>query len=512
MNTGQEAGGRKPEAGKGGRAALTACLLPTASCLLGFFVAATAIPAPLDPTPEVILDRAISAMGGPAALDAVHEVRIVWVGTQDLWAVYQGRYAERGTPERKQETLILDVAGRRGSMRSEGVQSDGTPSMWRDTVLKDQGYSINLKSQRIIDRTPDRTNATWERWLWNVPQLALGELSRRRHDLRWNGRSDFEGRSVDFVTVSLEKRGEIRVAFDAETGLLAGYAWEMPYVEGRIPVRYRFKEYRKLPGIGLFPSGYRFTLGQRVYRDYDVYDVRLATLGDDPWLAPRAKNAEPVLKIVKQKPVADTVAPGVIVLRNVGGYNVLVASLGPCYAIVDAPASYDTNPPLPDTEPPPNLAKDVLTRAAEAMAGKRLCWVIPTHHHGDHIGGAAALLGASPDATLVVAPGSRDLGTRLAGSASRVRVLDEEPLVLGEGDERMEIYRVTGAMHADEMLFVYFPARRISFDGDLSDYVLAAKRLLQVVDERGFALDKMYAVHTSTFYEKKELEGDDPSN
>ena len=76
----------------------------------------------------------------------------------------------------------------------------------------------------------------------------------------------------------------------------------------------------------------------------------------------------------------------------------------------------------------------------------------------------------------------------------------------------MEIYTVTGGLHADEMLFVYFPARRISFEGDLSDYVFAAKRLLQVVDERGFALDKMYASHTSTSYERKDLESDEPSN
>ncbi len=51
--------------------------------------------------------------------------------------------------------------------------------------------------------------------------------------------------------------------------------------------------------------------------------------GGDPWLAPRAKNAEPVLKIVKQKPIAEPVAPGVFVLRNVGGYNVLVAVARP---------------------------------------------------------------------------------------------------------------------------------------------------------------------------------------
>ena len=483
-------------------------VLPAA---LGLGTAAGAFATPLDPTPEIVLDRAITAMGGPPALEAVKEIRIVWVGTQDLWAVYQGRYAEKGAPERKQETLVLNIPARSGALRAEGVQSDGTPSMWRDTVLGDEGYSINLKSQRTIDRPAEDTRAIWERWLWSVPQLALRELSRRRSELHWSGQADFEGRAADIITVTLEKRGPIRVAFDVETGLLSGYSWDGPYVEGVTTFRYLFKPYRKLAGLGLFPSGFRYAIGERVFKDYDLHDARFSNVAGDPWLAPRAKNAEPVLKIVKQKPIAEQVAPGVFVLRNVGGYNVLVASLGPCYAIVDAPASFDVNPPLPDTDPPPNLAKDVLARAAEALPGKRLCWVIPTHHHGDHIGGAATLLRAAPDATLVVAPRSRALGAQLAGTA-RVQVVESSPLTLGEGDERMEIYSVTGAQHADEMLLVYFPGRHITFDGDLSDYVLAAKRLRQVVDERGLVVDKMYAAHTSTSYVLADLEEDDPSN
>ena len=481
------------------------------SVLLISMAAASAVPAaPLDPTPERVLDRAIGAMGGPSALDAVKSVRIVWIGTQDLWAVYQSVSAEESEPVRRQETLILDVPGRRGALRSEGVQSERTPYMWRDTVLAKDGYTINLKTQRTIDRSADDARGIWERWTWSVPPLALRELAKRRADLKWEGRSEFEGRAADMIGVTLENRGPVRVAFDAETGLLAGYTWEAPYIEGPTVFRYAFKPYRRIPGIGLFPSGFRFTIGERVMRDLDLFDIRAASLDGDPWLAPRAKDAEPVLKIVQQKPVAEPIAPGVFMLRNIGGYNVLVAAMGPCYAIVDAPASFPTSPPIPD-KTPPNLAKEVLTRAAEALPGKRLCWVVPTHHHGDHIGGAAALVRSSPDARLVVAPGARALGERLAGPG-RVEVLGEAPLTLGEGDERMEIHAVTGGLHADEMLFVYFPARRISFEGDLSDYVFAAKRLLQVADERGLALDRMYASHSSTSYERKDLESDEPSN
>jgi len=75
--------------------------------VLGIGAAAAAFAAPLDPTPEIILDRAITAMGGPPALEAVKEIRIVWVGTQDLWAVYQGRYADKGAPEDVLKDAVL---------------------------------------------------------------------------------------------------------------------------------------------------------------------------------------------------------------------------------------------------------------------------------------------------------------------------------------------------------------------------------------------------------------------
>ena len=96
--------------------------------------------------------------------------------------------------------------------------------------------------------------------------------------------------------------------------------------------------------------------------------------------------------------------------------------------------------------------------------------------------------------------------------AGRVQVIGETPLTLGEGDERVEIHLVTDAQHADELLLAYFPARRITFEGDLSDYILASKRLRQLIEERGLSVDRMYAAHTSTFYEITDLEEDDPSN
>jgi glyoxylase-like metal-dependent hydrolase (beta-lactamase superfamily II) len=463
------------------------------------------------PTPGDVLDRAIEAMGGSAAVEGVRELRVVWVGTQDSRAVYQGRFAEEPAPARRQETLILDVPGHRGALRAEGVQSDGTPSLWRDTILPGGGYSVNLKTQRTIERSEKSTAETWERWLWSIPQLALGELSRRRAALRGAGRERIEGRDVDLIGIDLGERGPLRIGFDHETGLLSGYFWDAAYVEGKTAFAYRFKTYRAAPGLGSFPSGYRLTVGERVFKDFDVFDARLAKVGEDPWLIPLPKDSVPILKIVKQAPAAEAIAPGLVLLRNVGGYNVLAAAVSPgCMAIVDTPAHFDGVGTLPSSEPSRVFASEIWARAAAALPGRRLCYIVPTHHHGDHIGAATALLALSPDATLVVSPGGRALAGRMAPGARIETVSDRT--TLGEGDTRLEIYRLTGSLHVDDSLFAYFPARRIAFEADLTDYILASKRLRQFLDERNLPVDQIFGAHNSSFTTPAELDEDDPGN
>ena len=478
---------------------------------LTLFLAATVSLGSEGPSPGAVLDRAIEAMGGPDALARVRQLRIVYVGTQDSRAVYQGRFAEEPAPARRQETLILDVPGHRGALRAEGVQSDGTPSLWRDTILPSGGYSVNLKTQRTIERSEKSTAETWERWLWSVPQLALGELSRRRAALHGAGRERIDGRDLDVLVIDLGERGPLRVGFDRETGLLFGYFWDATYVEGNTAFAYRFKTYRPAPGLGSFPSGYRLTVGERVFKDFDVFDARLAKVGEDPWLIPLAKDSVPVLKIVKQTPAADAIAPEAILLRNVGGYNVLAAAVSPgCMAIVDTPAHFDGVGTLPASEPSRVFASEIWARASAALPGRKLCYVVPTHHHGDHIGAATALLAAAPGATLVVAPGARALAARLAPGA-RFETVDDR-VTLGEGDARMEIFRLTGSQHVDEMLFAYFPARQIAYEADLTDYVLASKRLHQFLEQKNLPVEKIFGAHNSGSTVPAELDEDDPSN
>ena len=76
----------------------------------------------------------------------------------------------------------------------------------------------------------------------------------------------------------------------------------------------------------------------------------------------------------------------------------------------------------------------------------------------------------------------------------------------------MEIFRLTGSLHVDDMLFAYFPARQIAYEADLTDYVLASKRLRQFLDEKNLPVEKIFGAHNSGSTVPAELDEDDPGN
>src|SRR6185295_13161012 len=80
------------------------------------------------------LQRAIAAIGGVAALDRAKSISVVMIGTQDRLASSQGYYATRPSPNRVQETLIIDEPTQRAALRRETINSEGSPKTWRDVI------------------------------------------------------------------------------------------------------------------------------------------------------------------------------------------------------------------------------------------------------------------------------------------------------------------------------------------------------------------------------------------
>jgi hypothetical protein len=55
------------------------------------------------------------------------------------------------------------------------------------------------------------------------------------------------------------------------------------------------------------------------------------------------------------------------------------------------------------------------------------------------------------------------------------------------------------------MLFAYFPAHRLMFEGDLADYVLQATSFLRFLDEHPMEIETILSTHGSRPYTRETL-------
>lgn len=160
----------------------------------------------------------------------------------------------------------------------------------------------------------------------------------------------------------------------------------------------------------------------------------------------------------------------------------MMPGLAACYLRVqgDEAAFIETN----TTRAVPRL---LAALEAEKLAPEQVRWIVVTHVHLDHAGGASALLAACPNATLVAHPrAARHLidpsrlvssaeavygkerfaalyGTIEPAPAQRVRTV-EDGEVLAFGDAELRFLHTRG--HANHHFVVHDPARDTVFTGD----------------------------------------------
>src|SRR4051812_42711748 len=264
--------------------------------------------------------------------------------------------------------------------------------------------------------------------------------------------------------------------------------------------------------------GIQVFLGDTLALDLDVVDGRWSNTSEDSFLV-APTDIQPY-RVLQQTPAPEQIAPGAFVFRNMGGYNVLVADVGGCLAIVDTPAAYESiDVPFPAGKLPNDVPTILMDAIHKHFGEAKVCWLVPTHHHGDHLGGAPALAKRT-GAQIVTASGMTGLILDAAehqrsdtdpAPALNFKLVDNK-VVLGEGPKRLEIHLLRGNPHVNEMLFAYLPGARVAFEGDIGDYVLPARDFRKYVDREGLKVDRVYGVHNSSSATLADLEQDGPAN
>ena len=198
--------------------------------------------------------------------------------------------------------------------------------------------------------------------------------------------------------------------------------------------------------------------------------------------------------------------PGAWAVRNVGGYNTFLVDVGECLLVFDAIASFGRAEVVPSPSTGRPLSDDVLEAARQTLPEKRVCWVVPSHHHDDHFGGIVGL--ARAGATVLTTPGNVALAsTMLRGvPEAKVEALRATRVFAG-GPSRLEIRQLTG-LHTEALLFAWFPERRTALTADVTDYLTEEKRFLQHLEASGLVVETIHSVHSARPATRADLEED----
>ena len=430
--------------------------------------------------------------------------RLVWLGTSDLDAVDQARRPGLRLRTRAQDLLVLDPAGRRGALDTQRIGADGTPGLWQHQVAPGRGRSVNRKSSFTVDASGDAAQVLWERLAWRLPQLAVAQLQAAPDGVRSLRRVQDRGAPVDVLTAELSPGREVEIRIRS-SGEVIDQAYVASRLRGPTRVVIRFKPSVAAPGIGKVPAGFEIDIGGTRSLALDLLDARRTPPGDEAWLTFPATDTGSRSTIAAAPRRVEPLFPGAWALRNFGGYNTFLVDVGGCLLLYDAIASFGSSDVVPPA--PPTALSDLVLEAVRAtVPGTPLCWVVPSHHHDDHLGGIAGL--ARAGATVLTTPGNVALVREVLRSVpgAKVETLRGSRTFRG-GPTPVEIRQLQG-LHADEMLFAWFPEQRAALTADVTDYLVEEKRFLQQLERAGLAVETIHAVHSARPATRADLEAD----
>jgi hypothetical protein len=439
-----------------------------------------------------ILERAARFYAPPSAEPML--IRVAWLGTHDLAGVDQARRPDGSEPHRAQHLLVIDPQGARAAMDTQQVGADGAPGVWRLQYTADAHRMTNRKSGQVFASSGPTAAHALRAVAWRIPRLAIAEMLAAPERVRGAARRDDGGRALDVITFEVVAGATVDVAID-QRGEVVSYAHDGERMRGRTRVQTLFKPAVVAPGLGRMPRGFQLVVGQVTALDLDVLDARATPRVDDHWFTVEPDRTTGAHIGQQQPGRVERIFPGGWMIFNVGGYNSFLVDVGGCLAVIDAAASYGGVQPVPGPPRARPISDEILDAARRAVPGKSVCWVVPTHHHDDHFGGIVGL--ARAGATVLTTPGNAALAREmLAGvRGARVEIL-ERPRLFAGGPSHMEIRAIEGGLHADEMLFAWFPERGVAITADVTDYLGMEKRFLQLVEAEKLNIKTVYSVHS----------------
>lgn len=409
------------------------------------------------------LDAGLEAMGGRAALQKIEDATLKYKGTnyarnQSLTpeAPYSVESVEGWvTLDFKRRWIIFDNTNTLPGFRFSGRQ-----------ILKgDKGFAVDHAAKAVTPTTNPNlfNNIARSRF----PHVTLLLAAERAATLRLLGEEDYEGKKHTVVTFATPEGAQLALYFDAQTNLLSKYEQlGTDSIMGDMTNEVIFPEYRSVGGIK-FPGSRRIKVGGELTQDMKYLDIQFnAHPAETAFDKPAGLEERPESPANPQF-VTSELAKDVHLLKDVSnGYNAMAVMFNDYVLVVESPLNDATS-------------RRAIAKVREMAPGKPIKYLVVTHHHDDHAGGARTYLGEG--ATLITTPGNTAYFERMAQATRTIEpdalsrnpgkpsieTVQNKKRIFTDNKHAVEVYDIGSGPHAREMLVVYLPQEKILFQGDL---------------------------------------------
>lgn len=424
------------------------------------------------------IEAALDALGGAARLRSLVSVVVRAEGREHRSAEAQGYDPESVTDAPHEETVVAYFSEEKLLYEHKTGRHDGTTRHRRWSYNGDERTVVDFVEHFAAARRYDAARGERLRRARRVPHLLLLEAAANPSALKAAGAAVYNGRRQDLVDFKLpNEKATLRLFLDAETRLLSKYEYAMEFAGlGDQTVEHAFDAYRRHDRLGWFPAGDTIKVGGDAWREARYSSVEV----DSPRAAALFELPESLKAHLLTPGSVSQLAPGVFMVNSLGGFNPLFVEFKDFVLAAEAPAPGWTLEAVPaDAQPGAStLSEEFIRKIKETVPGKPIRYLVVTHAHSDHAGGARAFI--AEGATVLTTTGNVKFFERMAAArhalvpdrlareprALRVEAFKDKRVVT-DGERTVELLNVGPNPHTSENVVVHLPRERIVFQGDL---------------------------------------------
>lgn len=417
-----------------------------------------------------VLDRGIEALGGLKNFQTIDNIAFKSAAT----------FPEEGqsiNPEREvylrpfEGEGVIDMRGRRSYRLGKTIFTGGAHFSISTIITEKSGFTADVIANAVYPLAAPaiaNNNRIVQRLFpFTLLQTALG----RAATLRWLGEENYEGRRQQIITFADFDGSQIALYFDAQTNLLTKYETVGDrFLEGVSAAENIFSDYRDAGNVKM-PFHVVTKIGNEISTDLKYTEIKF-NIRPDEALFETPKNAEigPEVGGAAQPVTLTKLANDVYYVNAIGTggiffYSSMFVVFKDYVLVVESPVSSD-------------VSQAIIAKIKETAPGKPVKYLVPTHHHTDHLGGIRGYI--AEGATIVTTPSNQKFIEKVASiphpiNPDRLSLsprpasfeIFKDKRVFSDGEHTVELYNIGPSPHADEILMVYLPQEKIAFVSDL---------------------------------------------